>query len=403
MKILVLNSGSSSIKYQLIDMDTRRPVSSGLVERIGQPEGAITHKFLRGDKMEKMQETRAIPDHTAGLRRVAELLTDPKVGVISDPGEIKAVGHRMVHGGEYITDTCLITPEVEERIKELFPLAPLHNPPAYEGYKVAREVFPGAQQIAVFDTAFHQTMPPVAYRYALPEELYTKYGIRKYGFHGTSHKYVSVKAIEYLGTEHSKIITIHLGNGASVAAVKDGRCIDTSMGLGPLSGLVMGTRSGDIDPSVIFYMVEQLGYKIEDVSRILNKESGLKALYGSSDMRDVAEGMRNGDEKALFAYHLYCYHIKQFVGAYTAAMGGLDAIVFTAGIGENASYIRTGVCRDMGFFGIEIDEVKNSAPGDGIREVNTDSSRTKVLVIPTDEELEIATQTYNLIKKEGKK
>ncbi len=400
MKILVLNSGSSSIKYQLIDMDTRRPVSSGLVERIGQPEGAITHKFLRGDKMEKMQETRAIPDHTAGLRRVAELLTDPKVGVISDPGEIKAVGHRMVHGGEYITDTCLITPEVEERIQELFPLAPLHNPPAYEGYKVAREVFPAAQQIAVFDTAFHQTMPPVAYRYALPEELYTKYGIRKYGFHGTSHKYVSEKAIEYLGATHSKIITIHLGNGASVAAVKDGRCIDTSMGLGPLSGLVMGTRSGDIDPSVIFYMVEQLGYTIEDVSRILNKESGLKALYGSSDMRDVAEGMRNGDEKALFAYHLYCYHIKQFVGAYTAAMGGLDAIVFTAGIGENAPYIRTGVCRDMGFFGIEIDEVKNSAPGNRIREVNTDSSRTKVLVIPTDEELEIATQTYNLIKRE---
>lgn len=403
MKILVLNSGSSSIKYQLIDMDTRRPLSSGLVERIGQPEGAITHKFLRGDKMEKIEESRAIPDHTAGLRRVAELLTDPKVGVISDPTEIEAVGHRMVHGGEYITDTCLITPEVEKRIKELFPLAPLHNPPAYEGYKVAREVFPAARQIAVFDTAFHQTMPPVAYRYALPEELYTKYGIRKYGFHGTSHKYVSGKAIEYLGKKHSKIITIHLGNGASVAAVKDGRCVDTSMGLGPLSGLVMGTRSGDIDPSVIFYMVEQLGYTIEDVSRILNKESGLKALYGSSDMRDVAEGMRSGDEKALFAYHLYCYHIKQFIGAYTAAMGGLDAIVFTAGIGENAPYIRSGVCHNMGFFGIEVDEVKNSAPGGGIREINTVSSSVKVLVVPTNEELEIATQSYNLIKKEEAK
>lgn len=401
MKILVLNSGSSSIKYKLIDMDTRRPLSSGLVERIGQKEGCITHKFLRETGMEKHVETCEIPNHTAGLRRVAELLTDPQVGVIADPSEIRAVGHRMVHGGEYITDTCLITPEVEKRIQELYPLAPLHNPPTYEGYKVAREVFPHARQVAVFDTAFHQTMPPVAYRYPIPEELYTQHGVRKYGFHGTSHKYVSGKAIEYLGKKDSKIITIHLGNGASVAAVKDGRCIDTSMGLGPLNGLVMGTRSGDIDPSVIFYMVEQLGYSIEDVSRILNKESGLKALFGSSDMRDVYQGLKDNDERARFAFELYCYHIKQYIGAYTASMGGLDAIVFTAGIGENAFYLRSEVCRGMEFFGIEIDEARNTAPSDGVREINPPHARVKVLVIPTDEEMEIATQTFNLLQKLG--
>ena len=399
MKILVLNSGSSSIKYQLIDIDTRRPLSTGLVERIGQSESTITHKYLREGRMEKLQETLPIPDHAAGLRRVAELLTDPQVGVISDPSEIRAVGHRMVHGGEYFTDTCDITPEVERRIQELYPLAPLHNPPAYEGYKVAREVFPAARQIAVFDTAFHQTMPPEAYRYALPEELYTRHGIRKYGFHGTSHKYVSAKAAEYLGKKDSRIITVHLGNGASVAAVKDGKCIDTSMGLGPLSGLVMGTRSGDIDPSIIFYMVEQLGYSLEEVSRILNKESGLKALYGSSDMRDVAQGMKEGNPQALFTYRLYCYHIKQFIGAYTAALGGLDAVVFTAGIGENASYIRSGVCQGLEFFGIEIDETRNSAPGDGLLEINVPDAKVKVLVIPTNEELEIATQAYNLLQK----
>ncbi|MDD4820642.1 MAG: acetate/propionate family kinase, partial [Flavobacteriales bacterium] len=302
MKILVLNSGSSSIKYQLIDMDTKKPVSSGLVERIGLPEGVITHKYLRGDKMEKHIETFEIPNHTVGLRRVAELLTDASVGVIKDPSEIKAIGHRMVHGGEYITDTCVITKDVEDKIKELYPLAPLHNPPAYQGFVVAKEIFPLAKHIAVFDTAFHQTMPPEAYRYALPEELYTKHGIRKYGFHGTSHKYVSSKAIELLGKKESKIITIHLGNGCSMAAVKDGKCMDTSMGLGPLSGLIMGTRSGDVDPSVVFFMVQQLGYSIDDVARILNKESGLKALCGSSDMRDVDAGMRMGKKDAIFAY-----------------------------------------------------------------------------------------------------
>lgn len=398
MKILVLNSGSSSIKYQLIDMDTRRPVSSGLVERIGQTRGAITHKYLREGQMEKIQQDFEIPDHATGLRRVAELLTDPQVGVISDPEEIKAVGHRMVHGGEYVTDTCLITPEVEQKIQELFPLAPLHNPPTYQGYEVAKEIFPHAKQIAVFDTAFHQTMPPVAYRYAIPEEFYTKYGVRKYGFHGTSHKYVSEKAAEYLDKKESKIITIHLGNGASMAAVKNGKCVETSMGMSPLSGLVMGTRSGDIDPSVLFYMIEQLGYTPQQVSDILNKESGLKGLFGSSDMRDVHAGVEAGDEKAIFAQELYCYHIKQFIGAYTAAMGGLDAIVFTAGIGENAGYIRRSVCENMGFFGIELDEGKNEAPGDGLREINKPSAKVKVLVIPTNEELEIATQAYNLIR-----
>lgn len=306
-------------------MDTRRPLSSGLVERIGQKEGCITHKFLRETGMEKHVETCEIPNHTAGPSPRGRTADRPASG--RDRRSVRNPRRRPPHGSwrgihhRHVPDT----PEVEKRIQELYPLAPLHNPPTYEGYKVAREVFPHARQVAVFDTAFHQTMPPVAYRYPIPEELYTQHGVRKYGFHGTSHKYVSAKAIEYLGKKDSKIITIHLGNGASVAAVKDGRCIDTSMGLGPLNGLVMGTRSGDIDPSVIFYMVEQLGYSIEDVSRILNKESGLKALFGSSDMRDVYQGLKDNDERARFAFELYCYHIKQYIGAYTASMGGLDA------------------------------------------------------------------------------
>ena len=401
MKILVLNSGSSSIKYQLIDMDTRRPVSSGLVERIGQPEGAITHKFLRGDKMEKMQETRAIPDHTAGLRRVAELLTDPKVGVISDPGEIKAVGHRMVHGGEYITDTCLITPEVEERIKELFPLAPLHNPPAYEGYKVAREVFPAAQQIAVFDTAFHQTMPPVAYRYALPEELYTKYGIRKYGFHGTSHKYVAQTGARLAGLdfENSKIITCHIGNGASVTAVLNGKSHDTSMGFSPVDGLVMGTRCGNVDPSAITFIGEKEGMSYAEVNEMMNKKSGVLGLTDlSSDMRDIDRAYDEGNPRAILARDMHYGRIRKFVGEYAAEMGSVDLIVFTGGVGENSCEMRETVCTGLEFMGVEFDRAANKGARGVDKILSKPSSRVKVAVIATDEELVIATDTYNLVK-----
>ncbi|WP_167615079.1 acetate/propionate family kinase [Maribellus sediminis] len=398
MNILVVNAGSSSIKYQLIDMTTEKPLSSGIVERIGLEEGTITHKtFLNGEE-KKTKEVFPIPDHTVGLKRVAELLVDEEWGVISDPSEIQAVGHRLVHGGEAFTKTVVITEEVKAKVKELFPLAPLHNPANLIGVEVAEKVFPNATQIGVFDTAFHQTMPEVAYRYAIPNELYTEMGIRKYGFHGTSHKYVSEKAVEYLGNEKAKVVTIHLGNGASMAAVDGGVCKDTTMGIGPLNGLIMGTRSGDVDPSIIFYLIEQKGYSVAEVSKILNKESGMQGLTGDTDMRDIEDRYMKGDKTAILAYEMYAYRIQQFIGKYAAAMNGLDAIVFTAGIGENDTIARSLVCKNMTYFGIEMDEAKNAVRSKDIREINVEGAKTKVLVIPTNEELEIAQQSYNLVK-----
>jgi len=398
MNILVVNAGSSSIKYQLIDMATEEPLSSGLVERIGLDEGILTHKtFLNGEE-KKTREVFPIPDHTVGLRRVAELLVDKKWGVISDPSEIEAVGYRLVHGAEAFTRTVVITEEVKDKVRELFPLAPLHNPANLIGVEVAEKVFPNAIQIGVFDTAFHQTMSEVAFRYAVPNEMYTEMGIRKYGFHGTSHKYVSEKAAEFLGNEKAKVITIHLGNGASMAAVDGGVCKDTSMGIGPLNGLIMGTRSGDIDPSIIFFLVEQKGFTLSEVSAILNKESGIKGLTGDSDMRDVEARYLEGDKVAILAYEMYAYRIQQYIGKYAAALNGLDAIVFTAGIGENDTIVRNLVCRNMSYFGIEIDEAKNSIRSKKIREINVDGAKTRILVIPTNEELEIAKQSYELVK-----
>lgn len=398
MNILVVNAGSSSIKYQLIDITTELPLSSGIVERIGLKEGTITHKTFVNGEEKKTKETFPIPNHTVGLKRVAELLTDKKMGVIADPSEIKAVGHRLVHGGEAFTKTVIVTDEVKAKMKELFPLAPLHNPANLIGVEVAEEVFPNATQVGVFDTAFHQTMPDAAFRYAIPMEMYKDFGIRKYGFHGTSHKYVSEKTIEYLEKPDAKIVTIHLGNGASMAAVDGGVCKDTSMGIGPLNGLIMGTRSGDIDPSVIFYLVEQKGYTIEKVNAILNKESGMQGLTGDSDMRDIEGRYLKGERKAILAYEMYAYRIQQYIGKYAAAMNGLDAIVFTAGIGENSVMVRKLVCENMEYFGIELDEEKNSVRSKNIREINTADSKTKVLVIPTNEELEIARQSFELVK-----
>jgi acetate kinase len=398
MNILVLNAGSSSIKYQLIDMNTEKPLASGIVERIGLEIGAIKHKTFIQGKERKTGEEFPIPNHTVGLKRVAELLTNQEFGVISDPSEIQAVGHRLVHGGESFTKTVEITSEVKTRVKELFPLAPLHNPANLTGVEVAEKVFPQAKQVGVFDTAFHQTMPKVAYRYAIPETLYKEFGLRKYGFHGTSHKYVSEKAAQYLGKKDLKIITIHLGNGASMAAVKHGVCVDTSMGIGPLNGLIMGTRSGSVDPSIIFYLVEQKGYRIEEVNALLNKKSGMLGLTGHSDMRDVEALYCKGDKKAILAYEMYAYRIKQFIGNYTAAMNGLDAIVFTAGIGENDKLVRSLVCKNMEYFGITLDSEKNNTRSNTIREINVDGAKTKILVIPTNEELEIARQTFELIK-----
>ena len=397
MNILVINAGSSSIKYQLIDMNTEEALSSGIVERIGLKDGVITHKTFKGET-KKTKEVFDIPNHTVGLNRVAELLIDPEHGVISDPSEIQAVGHRVVHGGESFTKTVIIDDNVKATIKELFPLAPLHNPANLTGIEVAENVFPNATQVAVFDTAFHQTMPAVAYRYAIPTKVYEDMGIRKYGFHGTSHKFISQKANEYLGNPDAKVVTIHIGNGASMAAVKGGVCIDTSMGLGPLSGLIMGTRSGDIDPSIIFYLVEQKGYKIEEVSALLNKESGIFGLTGDTDMRDVESRALAGDEIAKLAYDMYTYRIKQFIGNYAAAMNGLDAIVFTAGVGENDSMVRELACTDMEYFGLEIDLEKNKIRSGEDREINTAESKAKILIIPTNEELEIAQQTLALIK-----
>ncbi len=398
MNILVINAGSSSIKYQLIDMDNEQPLSSGIVERIGLTDGIITHKTFVGET-KKTKEVFDIPNHTVGLERVAELLIDKDLGVISDPSEIQVVGHRTVHGGESFQKTTVITDEVKAKIKELFPLAPLHNPANLTGIEVAEKVFPNATQVAVFDTAFHSTMPDVAYRYAVPTELYEDMGIRKYGFHGTSHKYVSEKAIEYLGNKDAKVVTIHIGNGASMAAVDAGVCIDTTMGLGPLSGLIMGTRSGDIDPSIIFFLVEQKGYTIEEVSKILNKESGMFGITGKTDMREIESCVVNGDPIAILSYDMYTYRIKQYIGNYAAAMNGLDAIVFTAGVGENDSCVREMVCKNMEYFGLEFDDAKNAIRSGDIREINKEGSKTKILVIPTNEELEIARQALELVSK----
>lgn len=398
MNIFVINSGSSSIKYQFFKMPSEQPICSGLVERIGLEDSIITHKVYTDGEEKVVKRTLTLPDHEAGMLEVGQLLTEPGIGVIQNPEEIEIVGHRIVHGGESFSKTTIITPEVKQEIKKLFPLAPLHNPGHYLGIEVAEKIFTKATQVGVFDTAFHQTMPAKAYRFAIPNSYYKDYGIRVYGFHGTSHKYVASQAVSYLNNPEAKIITIHLGNGCSMAAVDGGKCIDTSMGLGPLDGLVMGTRSGNIDASVVFHLVSHLGYDIEQVSNLLNKRSGMLGLTGYSDMRDITNLYNEGNESAHLAYELYTYRIKKFIGSYAAALGGLDAIVFTAGVGENDAFTRKLVCEDMKYFGIEIDEEKNKVRAPGLREINIPDARTKVLIIPTNEELEIANQCVELLK-----
>ncbi|TGE08706.1 acetate/propionate family kinase [Hymenobacter fodinae] len=398
MNIFVINSGSSSLKYQLFRLPAEQPLCSGLVERIGLDNSVITHKvFPAVGEEQVVRRTLDLPDHRAGLREVLQLLTDAEIGILQDPNEVEAVGHRVVHGGESFAATTIITPEVKREIKRLFPLAPLHNPANYVGIEVAEQIFPQAQQVAVFDTAFHQTLPEYAYRYALPEELYREQGIRVYGFHGTSHKYVAAQAAAYLSNPQARLITVHLGNGCSMAAVRGGVSVDTSMGFGPLAGLVMGTRSGDIDPSVIFHLIGQLGYDAEQVSNLLNKRSGMLGLAGNSDMRDISRALEAGDERATLAYELYAYRIKKYIGAYAAVLNGLDAVVFTAGVGENDALVRRLVCQELDFLGIELDEAKNATRSPGIREINQKESRVKVLVIPTNEELEIARQCEELL------
>jgi acetate kinase len=369
----------------------------GLIERIGLEGSVITHKtFVNGETKSKKEQI-VIPDHATGLREAARLLTDKEIGVIASPEEINVVGHRVVHGGESFSNTIVITDAVKEKIKSLFPLAPLHNPPNYLGIEVSEQVFKSAKQVAVFDTAFHQTIPPVAYRIAIPNQFYTKHGIRNYGFHGTSHKYVSTKAVEYLKKKDAKLITIHLGNGCSMCAVRNGECIDTSMGFGPMNGLIMGTRTGDIDQSVIFHMVNQLGYTLDEVNNILNKKSGMLGLTGYSDMRDVQTEINNGNKDAALAYEMYGYHIKKYIGTFAAVLNGIDALIFTAGVGENDSITRKLATQQLEYLGINLDHEKNNADSKGIYEINEATAAVKILVVPTNEELEIARQCHSLL------
>lgn len=404
MKILVINSGSSSIKYELFDMTHHKVVALGSAEKIGEDTGILTHKTVleNGESAKKVEEKK-IKDHHEGLDRIVDLLLDPKHGVIQDKSEISAVGHRVVHGGETFHSTTIIDDRVIEAIRENIPLAPLHNPPNLEGIEVARTIFPDSPQVAVFDTAFHQSIPKRAFLYAVPYELYKKDSVRRYGFHGTSHAYVAEKAADYMRRPLNElgIITIHLGNGASMAAVKNGNCIDTTMGMTPLAGLVMGTRCGDIDPALPFYLADHLGMSLKDIDSLLNKKSGLKGICGTNDMREVIEKKNKGDKQAEIALDVYTYRIKKYIGEYFAALESLDCIVFTAGIGENSPDIRELSCQGLGNMGIKIDLEKNKKKEKGIREINTSDSKVKILVVPTNEELKIAKETKKVIDNTG--
>jgi acetate kinase len=393
MNILILNAGSSSIKYQLIKMPSATVVCQGIVERIGKKDAILKYKT---DKI-AIENVLAIADHNVGLQMVADLLLDNENGVIKNTSDINIVGHRVVHGGNTYATTTLINDDVKAKIKVLFKLAPLHNPANLQGIILAEQIFVEAKQIAVFDTAFHQSLPPVASKYAIPNVFYEKHGIQAYGFHGTSHKYVSEQAIAYLKKENSKIITIHLGNGCSITAVDNGKSVDHSLGFTPSNGLIMGTRSGDIDHSLIFYLVETLGYSLSQVNKMLLKESGMLGLTGFGDLREVQKAAENGDENCQLALAMNAYRIKKYIGAYAAAMNGLDAIVFTAGIGENSDTLRRMVCENMSFLGIVLDDEKNKIRSSTLHEINKEDSSVKILVIPTNEELEIAKQAYELI------
>ncbi|QXU43920.1 acetate/propionate family kinase [Pedobacter sp. D749] len=397
MNILVINSGSSSLKYQLFKMPEKAPVCSGLVERIGIEGSFIKHTVYTNNKKHSIEQSGLISNHGEALKQVLALLTQGEYAVITSPDDIAAVGHRVVHGGEHFSGPTIITDDVKHQIKKLFSLAPLHNPVNYKCIEVAEQTFVNAKQIAVFDTAFHQTIPEQAYRYAIPESYYKEHGIRVYGFHGTSHKYVSEQAINWLNKKDSKIISIHLGNGCSITAIKNGKSIDTSMGFGPLSGLMMGTRSGDIDPSVIFHLMEHSGYTLEQLSSLVNKQSGLLGVGGSSDMRDIRKMVNEGNAAAVLALKLYAYRIKKFIGAYAAIMNGIDSIIFTAGVGENDCNMREAVCSELNYLGIELDPAQNTGYNGELKEINTADSKVKILVIPTNEEYEIAHQCFGLI------
>lgn len=397
MKILVLNCGSSSIKYALYNMDNKSVMTSGGAERVGLDGAFVKVKLADGSKKQVMHD---IPEHTEGVKFIFSLLTDPEIGVIKDLKEIDAVGHRMVHGGEKFNKSVLLNDEVLKAFEECSDLAPLHNPANLKGVKAVSELMPGLPQVGVFDTAFHQTMPAHSYLYAIPYELYKEYGVRRYGFHGTSHRYVSQRVCEFLGVNPAdkKIITCHIGNGGSVSAVEGGKCVDTSMGLTPLEGLMMGTRSGDIDGGAITFIQKKLGLDADGMSNLLNKKSGLLGVSGvSSDMREIDAAVAEGNERAKTALEMYNYRIKKYVGAYAAAMGGCDIIVFTAGVGENQAEMREYVCKNMEYMGIKLDAAKNKGIHGEEAVISTPDSKVTVCVIPTDEELMIATDTMSLL------
>ena len=398
MKILVLNCGSSSVKYKLIDSDTKQVLAEGGVEKIGLPDSFLKFKKPDGEK-----ETVYIDMPTAkeAVRNILDLLTDPKNGVVKSLDEIEAVGHRVVHGMEEFNKSVLITPEVIKKVKEAYSVAPLHNPANVTGIEAVEALIPGVPQVAVFDTAFHQTMPAKAYMYALPYELYEKYGVRRYGFHGTSHRYVSRRACEFLGLPYEKqrIITCHIGNGGSITAIKDGVSVDTSMGLTPTEGLMMGTRSGDVDPGALIFLMEKENLDAAGLSKLVNKESGVKGVSGiSSDMRDIDAAIAQGDEKAKLSLDMYEYRIIKYIGEYVAVLGGVDVIVFTGGVGENQIKTREAICRQFEFLGVTFNAEANKRRGEEV-EISGPDSKVKVVVIPTDEEMMIAEDTAAIVKK----
>ena len=396
MKVLVINCGSSSLKYQLIDMENESVLAKGLCERIGIEGSKLTHKPAGKDTYETVQP---MPDHQVAVRIVLDALTDAEHGVISDIAEIKAVGHRVLHAGQYYSDSIIVNEDVKRVVRECFDLGPLHNPANLIGIEACEAAMSGTPQVAVFDTAFHQTMPEKAYMYAIPYEYYEKYSIRKYGFHGTSHSFVSKRAAEFanLPLDNSKIIVCHLGNGASISAVHNGKCVDTSMGLTPLEGLVMGTRSGDLDPAVIQYIANKEGMDVNEVLNMLNKKSGLLGISGiSSDFRDVQKAEKEGNHRAEVAIDAFVYRVAKYIGGYVAAMNGVDAIVFTAGVGENDGLVRGDICDYLGYLGVTIDAEKNKTRGEEIV-ISAEDSKVKVLVVPTNEELAIARETVALV------
>jgi acetate kinase len=399
MNILVINSGSSSIKYEYFHLEQRQAPASGILERIGETNACLTHRYRNAQGLvQDIRSEKPVPDHRTGLEWIGNMLGES--GLTHGSSKLHGIGHRVVHGGEVFKEPTLINKEVIAAIKDQSPLAPLHNPANLTGIEEACRFAPDVPQVAVFDTAFHQTIPPVAYQYAIPRDLYQKHRVRRYGFHGTSHRYVTEQAARHLQKplDEVNLIVFHLGNGASVAAIRAGQSVDTSMGMTPLEGLIMGTRCGDIDPAIIFYLGRVTGQSLQDIETRLNKESGLKGICGANDMREVIKRMEADDELARLAHDMVAYRIKKYLGAYYAVLGHVDAVIFTGGIGENVHSIRARACEDLRGLGIELDPRKNTQRTGGIQEIHKKDSRTKLLVIPTNEELQIAQLTASCIK-----